>query len=117
VTEKAEYDDAFIFPLKESPVLKPDRQINMTIDFVENTDGLNHGVINDIPYLPPLVPSLHTLLTIDKDLINNTLVYGPQSLTYIYKLDQNIELVINNFDDGPHPCKIKKIYNMKFYIC
>ncbi|GAA5795601.1 hypothetical protein HPULCUR_000962 [Helicostylum pulchrum] len=97
------YDDAFIFPLKESSALVPDRQINMTIDFMENTDGLNHGVINDIPYLPPLVPTLHTLLTIEKQYLNNTLVYGPQSRTFINELDQVVEIVLNNLDDGPHP--------------
>lgn len=78
----------------------------MTIDFMENTDGLNHGVINDIPYLPPLVPTLHTLLTIEKQYLNNTLVYGPQSQTFINELDKVVEIVLNNLDDGPHPCKL-----------
>lgn len=77
----------------------------MTVDFMENTDGLNHGVINDIPYLSPLVPSLNTLLTIEENLVNNSLVYGPQSQTIFAQLDQVIEIVINNLDDGPHPCR------------
>lgn len=95
--------------MKPETALLPDRQINMTIDFMENTDGLNHGVINNIPYLPPLVPTLHTLLSIEEEFVNDVRVYGPQSLTFIYELNQVIELVINNFDDGPHPCK--------FYVC
>lgn len=101
--EPYRYDDAFIAPLHPEPALVPDRSVNMTIDFMENTDGLNHGVINNLPYLPPLVPTLHTLLSIEEDLVDDVRVYGPQSLTYIYDLDQVIELVINNFDDGPHP--------------
>lgn len=99
------YDDAFIFPLLESPALVSDSQINMTVDFMENTDGLNHGVINNIPYLPPLVPSLHTLLSIQQDLVNNSVVYGPQSLVFIHPLNHVVEIVINNYDDGLHPCK------------
>lgn len=97
------YNDAFIFPLASESALVPDRQVNLTIDFVENTDGLNHGVINNIPYLPPLVPTLHTLLSIEEHLVDDIRVYGPQSVAYMYDLDQVIELVINNFDDGPHP--------------
>ncbi|KAI8079499.1 multicopper oxidase-domain-containing protein [Gilbertella persicaria] len=97
-----EYDDAFIEPLRKTPALVPDRRINMTIDFMVNTDGLNHGVMNNIPYLPPLVPSLHTVLSIG-DLANNTLVYGPQSQVSIFPLHQVVELVINNLDDGIHP--------------
>lgn len=77
----------------------------MTVDFMENTDGLNHGVINGIPYLSPLVPSLNTLMTIEESLVNNTKVYGPQSQTIIAELNQVLEIVINNLDDGPHPCK------------
>ncbi|KAG2197223.1 hypothetical protein INT47_003598 [Mucor saturninus] len=97
------YSDANIFPLKASPPLVADRQINMTVDFMENTDGLNHGVINDIPYLSPLVPSLNTLMTIEENLVNDTRVYGPQSQTIIADLNQVLEIVINNLDDGPHP--------------
>lgn len=91
--------------MEKAPALKVDRQVNLTLDFVVNTDGLNHGVMDGIPYLPPLVPSLHTLLTIGQDLVNNTAVYGPQSLVSIFDLDQVVELVINNLDGGPHPCK------------
>ncbi|KAL7325774.1 ferroxidase fet3 [Mucor circinelloides] len=100
--KKGDYDDAFTPPLIEAPALKVDRQINFTIDFMENTDGLNHGVINGIPYLTPLVPSLHTLLSIG-EYANNTAVYGPQSITHMFELNEVIELVINNLDDGPHP--------------
>lgn len=77
----------------------------MTFDFMEHTDGINHGAINGIPYLSPLVPTLHTLLTIDEKYINNTAVYGPQSQTYINELNDVVEIILNNLDDGPHPCK------------
>lgn len=103
------YSDANIFPLKSAPPLVADRQINMTVDFMENTDGINHGVINDIPYLSPLVPSLNTMMTIEENFVNDTRVYGPQSQTIISELDQVLEIVINNLDDGPHPCKKKFI--------
>ncbi|KAF1805378.1 Cupredoxin [Mucor lusitanicus] len=100
--KKGDYDDAFTPPLIEAPALKVDRQVNFTIDFMENTDGLNHGVINGIPYLTPLVPSLHTLLSVG-EYANNSAVYGPQSITHMFELNEVVELVINNLDDGPHP--------------
>ncbi|KAI8360717.1 multicopper oxidase-domain-containing protein [Choanephora cucurbitarum] len=104
VTTKTEYakEDILIPPWKHTDVLIPDLQINMTMDFMVNTDGLNHGVINTIPYLPPLVPTLHTLLTMG-DLAKNTKVYGPQSQAYVFQLNQVIEIVLNNLDDGMHP--------------
>jgi iron transport multicopper oxidase len=100
-----DYDDAFIAPLENTPPLIVDRQIKMTLNFVENTDGLNHGIMNDIPYIPPYVPTLHTVMTVGEQYERNLVVYGPQTNAYLFDMDQVIELVINNSDDGPHPCK------------
>ncbi|KAI8970040.1 Cupredoxin [Mycotypha africana] len=99
------YDDGAIFPLKKAPLLSPvNRQINMTIAFMKHTDGLNHGLINDRPYLPPLVPTLHTVFTVEpKSLVNNTDIYGPQTQVSLLELNDIVEVVINNLDDSPHP--------------
>lgn len=102
---KSDYDDASIPPLK--PLLNNqqvvDRQFFMNVEFVENSDGLNHGMINNIPYLPPYVPTLHTVLTIGEAYLREPAVYGPQTNAYLLKLNQVVELVIQNLDDGPHP--------------
>lgn len=113
--KKGDYNDGGVEPFHKLPPLqKVDQQINMTLDFMENTDGLNHGVINGIPYLPPYVPSLHTALSIGPQYVNNIKVYGPQTNAYLFELNQVIEVVINNLDDGPHPCKVK--YKFLAYI-
>jgi iron transport multicopper oxidase len=101
---KGGYSDAIIPSYEKMETLSPDRQINLTITFEVNTDGLSHGSFNDVPYIAPWVPTLHTLLTVG-DLANNSKVYGPQTNVYILGKDEIVELVINNLDDGPHPCK------------
>lgn len=102
---KSSYDDAFIPPLVSAPKLDVDVQLNMEVDFVENTDGLNHGMVNDVPYIPPYVPTLHTVITIGEQYERELVVYGPQTNAYLFDLDQVVQVVINNLDDGPHPCK------------
>ncbi|KAI8874595.1 multicopper oxidase, partial [Backusella circina FSU 941] len=99
---KEGYSDAVIPSYAKMETLSPQRQINLTITFELNTDGLSHGSINNVPYLTPFVPTLHTLLTVG-DLANNPKVYGPQTNVYLLEKDQVVELVINNIDDGPHP--------------
>ncbi|CAO3617127.1 unnamed protein product [Cunninghamella echinulata] len=99
------FDDFTLVPLINSTGLlpKPDRSTNLTFDFGITTDGFNRGFFNNIPYLQPNVPSLNTLLTIGDNYSSIVDVYGPQSMAFVYKHLEVVELAVTNLDDGSHP--------------
>ncbi|KAF7722838.1 hypothetical protein EC973_002640 [Apophysomyces ossiformis] len=98
----SDFDDIALPPLHRAAAVEPDHQVNLTFNFDVTTDGLNRGMFNEIPYLSPKVPTLNTLFSMG-NLSNNIDVYGPQSMAYILKHLDMVEIVLNNLDDGDHP--------------
>ncbi|KAI9308063.1 multicopper oxidase-domain-containing protein, partial [Cunninghamella echinulata] len=98
------FDDFTLVPLINSTGLpEPDMSVNLTFNFDVTTDGFNRGMFNELPYLQPKVPSLNTMLTIGGNLSSNVDVYGPQSMAFVMKHLDFIEVVVTNFDAGNHP--------------
>ncbi|ORZ13984.1 Cupredoxin [Absidia repens] len=96
------FDDFILVPLINATIPEPDQSVNLTFNFDVTTDGFNRGMFNELPYLQPKVPSLNTMLGMGND-SNNVDVYGPQSMAYIMKHLDFIEVAISNFDSGNHP--------------
>ncbi|KAG0183291.1 hypothetical protein DFQ28_001822 [Apophysomyces sp. BC1034] len=99
----SDFDDIAIPPLHRAAAVEPDHQVNLTFNFDVTTDGLNRGMFNEIPYLTPKVPTLNTLFSIGGNLSSNVDVYGPQTMAYVLKHLDMVEIVLNNLDDGDHP--------------
>ncbi|CAO3626451.1 unnamed protein product [Cunninghamella blakesleeana] len=99
------FDDFTLIPLIPSTNLpkQPDQSANLTFNFAVTNDGINRGMFNEVPYLPPNVPSLNTLLTIGANYTTNPKVYGPQSSAFVFKHNAYVELAITNLDNGAHP--------------
>jgi iron transport multicopper oxidase len=58
---------------------------------------------NNITWIPQVVPSLYTALSAPKDLVGDKRIYGHQVNPHIVNEGDIVEIVVNNFDDGPHP--------------
>ncbi|CAO3626077.1 unnamed protein product [Cunninghamella blakesleeana] len=98
------FDDFTLVPLiNATGVPEPDISLNLTFNFDVTTDGINRGMFNELPYLQPKVPSLNTMLTIGGNLSSNVDVYGPQSMAFVIKHLDFVEIVVTNFDAGNHP--------------
>lgn len=98
------FDDYLLAPLVNASVPEPDQSLNLTFNFDVTTDGLNRGMFNELPYLSPKVPTINTMLGMG-NLSSNVDVYGPQSMAFMMKHLDMIEVAVSNFDAGNHPCK------------
>ncbi|KAI9316824.1 Cupredoxin [Dichotomocladium elegans] len=96
------FEDLTLTPLVPMPAVDPDFQLILSFNFDVTTDGINRGMFNNLPYLSPLVPTLHTLFS-EGELALQPEVYGPQTITTIFKHLDMVELVVNNLDSGEHP--------------
>lgn len=96
------FDDMVLAPIVVEHAAPYDKQVNLTFNFEVTTDGINRGMFNDIPYLSPKVPSLHTMLSEGNHSFSEE-VYGPQSMAFVLNHLDMVELVVNNLDAGHHP--------------
>ncbi|SAL98844.1 hypothetical protein [Absidia glauca] len=96
------FDDFVLAPLVNASVPEPDQSLNLTFNFDVTTDGTNRGMFNELPYLQPKVPTLNTMLGMG-NLSNNVDVYGPQTMAFMMKHLDFIEVAVSNFDAGNHP--------------
>ncbi|KAI8632680.1 multicopper oxidase [Xylariaceae sp. FL1651] len=78
-----------------------DRQIILNLNF-SIIDNQTRATLNDTTGIPQLVPSLYTALSAGSNAWN-PLVYGVNSIPFVIKHNQVVELIINNFDTGGHP--------------
>ncbi|KAI9272916.1 multicopper oxidase-domain-containing protein [Phascolomyces articulosus] len=96
------FDETALQPVEVMDAVDPDEVISLSIDFAVTTDGINRGMFNDLPYLPPKVPTINTLLSQGQNALSPE-VYGPQTITHIFKHLDMIQLVLNNKDGNTHP--------------
>jgi len=106
-----------LVPLSPHPVLPSTKRIDMNVFLSVLDDGRNHGTFNNITYVMPLVPTLISVLTLSDDDVQDSAVYG-QTGSHIINQGEVIDLVINNYDGGAHPCKFFLFYsyNDDFYF-
>lgn len=109
----SDFDDIELACLEPAAAVAPDHRVNLTVDFQVTTDGINRGMFNDLPYLPPKTPSLNTML-FQGNYSYSTEVYGPQSQAFILNHLDMVEIVLNNLDANAHPCKLFYTTAMNF---
>ncbi|KAI1169169.1 multicopper oxidase [Nemania serpens] len=80
---------------------KVDLQLVLNLNF-SIIDDQTRATINDVTGVPQLVPTLYTALSAGSNAWN-PLVYGVNSIPYVIKSGQVVELILNNFDTGGHP--------------
>ncbi|KAK4986627.1 hypothetical protein LTR50_005154 [Elasticomyces elasticus] len=100
-------DDFTLVPYDGMPLLNgaPNTQIVLNADFFSR-DGQNRAGFNNITYVPQKVPTLFTALSAPNGLAGNPAIYGANSLSYVVKQGDVVEIVINNYDAGSHPFHI-----------
>jgi len=98
------WEDTDLVPVAPLPPVHYDTLVNITVNFT-NINGINFATINDISYQAPDCPAMFTALTTGPE-CTNPAVYGNVSNTFILPHLHMIWLVINNGDEGGHPCTI-----------
>lgn len=98
------FDDFYLQP-KEKQEIYSDYDYQIKIDVVMDNlnDGINYAFFNNITYMAPKVPTLGTVLSADKNLTTNELIYGPNTNPFVLNKGEIVEIVLNNNDTGKHP--------------
>ncbi|KAH8896981.1 hypothetical protein GQ53DRAFT_890616 [Thozetella sp. PMI_491] len=78
-----------------------DRQIILNMGFTD-LDDQNRATVNNVTFVPQKVPSLYTALSTGKEALN-PVVYGVNSIPFVIKNNDIVEIIINNYDNGNHP--------------
>ncbi|KAI1428862.1 multicopper oxidase [Xylaria sp. FL1777] len=78
-----------------------DQQIILNLNF-SIINNQTRATLNDTTFVPQLVPTLYTALSAGSNAFN-PLVYGVNSIPFVVKSNQIVEVIINNFDTGDHP--------------
>jgi iron transport multicopper oxidase len=64
---------------------------------------LRRATINGVSYVGQKVPTLFTAMSAPKNVVMNPLIYGANSNSFVFKLNQTVEIVLINEDSGGHP--------------
>jgi len=96
--------DDFLLVPKDGEKLLPNPDYSITLDVTMDNlgDGANYAFFNGITFVRPKVPTLYTALTTG-DFATNPVVYGENTLGYVLKHMDIIEVIVNNNDPGKHP--------------
>ncbi|KAI8954441.1 multicopper oxidase [Xylaria longipes] len=73
--------------------------LNLNFSIINNQ---TRATLNGTTGIPQIVPSLYTALSAGSNAWN-PLVYGVNSIPFVIKHNQIVEVIINNFDTGSHP--------------
>ncbi len=110
--QKATYNDLDDFTLEPIVPLAPvsaGHVFNRDIVF-ETIGGINYASFNGISYQPPTVPTMFTAISAAKSANPATAfdptIYGAHTNTEILKSGENVRIIINNYDSGPHPIHV-----------
>ncbi|KAK6442370.1 hypothetical protein LTR95_001386 [Oleoguttula sp. CCFEE 5521] len=99
-------DDLALEPISARKALGPvDHKVALDLDFFTDFNE-NRAGFNGITYVPPLVPTLYTVLSAPKDVVQDARIYGNHSNSYVLKKNEIVEVTITNSDDGFHPLHI-----------
>ena len=91
-----------LIPYDRQPLLEPvDRRITLTMNNA-TYDGITRFTINNVTYIPQKVPSLYTALTVG-NYSTDPAVYGVNSIPFVLKYGEIIELVVQNQHENLHP--------------
>ncbi|KAN0107686.1 Fet3 protein [Russula decolorans] len=93
-------NDTSLVPVVVEPMLSVDRTIELEVSFDTMTDGTNHAMFNQVSYLPPLVPTVLSVLTLGSNATDTT-PYGYSG--FVLDHLSAVQIIIKNGDIGNHP--------------
>jgi iron transport multicopper oxidase len=97
-----DFDDTNLAPLTPEPVVNYDALVSLVVNFTA-INGINYAIINDNTYTAAAIPAMLTALTTGND-STNPAIYGNTTNTFVLNHLDMVWLVINNDDEGGHPC-------------
>lgn len=96
-------DDLTIKPYDNEPLLGPvTRQIQLNFNFAF-INGIPRAIINNVTYIPQIVPTLYTALSVPQQYKLDPRVYGVNSNSYAVQYGDIVEIVLNNLSPLAHP--------------
>jgi iron transport multicopper oxidase len=96
-------DDLTIKPYDNEPLLGPvTKRIPLDFNFAI-INGIPRAIINNSTYLPQIVPTLYTALSVPQEFKLDPRVYGVNSNSYPVQYGDIVEIVINNLTPFGHP--------------
>jgi iron transport multicopper oxidase len=93
-------NDTSLVPVVVEPMLPVDRTIELEVSFDTMTDGTNRAMFNQVSYLPPLVPTVLSVLTLGSNATDAT-PYGYSG--FVLDHLSAVQIIIKNGDVGNHP--------------
>jgi iron transport multicopper oxidase len=95
-------NDSKFVPILKQEQAPADVEYRLDVFFDTYDNGMNRASFNNVTYQSPIVPSIFTALSMGENSLL-TQVYGAQTNAFAYKLGQNIQLTVYNWDAGFHP--------------
>ena len=99
-----DWEDTLLVPLEPEPVIQPDEFHQLDVLFATLGDGRNYAMFNEISYVPPIVPTLLTALSVPSNFSTEATVYGRSTNPFVLGHNNMVQVVLNNGDAGKHPC-------------
>ncbi|KAI9507002.1 Fet3 protein [Russula earlei] len=97
-------NDTALVPIVVEPMLPVDRTIELVVSFGTMSDGTNRAMFNGITYVPPLVPSVLSALTLGSNATSAT-AYGRSS--FVIDHLTALQIILKNSDSGKHPLYVQ----------
>ncbi|KAF9172751.1 hypothetical protein BGX21_010796 [Mortierella sp. AD011] len=95
-------DGTALVPVVAQDVTPQTVSYTLNAAFSVLNDYINKATFNDITYVMPKVPTLHTVMSMG-NLSSNPEVYGKFANPYVLNYNDEVEIIINNADAGNHP--------------
>ena len=96
-------DDTTVKPYDKQPLLGPvTKQFQLDFNFAV-INGIPRAIINNVTYLPQVVPTLYTALSVPQQYKLDARVYGVNSNPLPVQYGDVVEIVLNNLTPGGHP--------------
>ncbi|KAF8480361.1 Fet3 protein [Russula ochroleuca] len=93
-------NDTALVPVVVEQMLPVDRTIELEVSFDTMTDGTNRAMFNQVSYLPPLVPTVLSVLTLGSNATDVT-PYGYSG--FVLDHLSAVQIILKNGDVGNHP--------------
>ena len=104
-------NDTSLVPVVVQPMLLVDRTIELEVSFDTMTDGTNRAMFNQVSYLPPLVPTVLSVLTLGPNATDAT-PYGYSG--FVLDHLSTVQIILKNGDIGNHPLYVSTLVH---YCC
>ncbi|KAJ1949979.1 ferroxidase fet3 [Linderina macrospora] len=96
-----EFDEITVESLEYLPALKVDRSLFMNSTLGYTPAAVTYDTFDLIEFRAPKVPTMLSALTMG-EMAKNPLIYGPQTNTEVFNLNEVIEVVVFSTSSAPH---------------